>query len=171
MRKFVNETVSGKEKAIKVGTNVPSGSIGLSWFNSHEVTPSNTIGVIDYSNLIKENKISEKSYGMSQIVYADELGVLRKINGSYNFQSNDISISDLPLSRQISTTEVDASDVDSSDYVHYKYVSRYFVSAPNSFSISNENSFVSPEYYSSLSIKVVDKNGFEYIDESLNRKK
>ena len=171
MRKFVNETVSGKEKAIKVGTNVPSGSVGLSWFNSHEVTPSNTIGVIDYSNLIKENKISEKSYGMSQIVYADELGVLRKINGSYNFQSNDISISDLPLSRQISTTEVDASDVDSSDYVHYKYVSRYFVSAPNSFSISNENSFVSPEYYSSLSIKVVDKNGFEYIDESLNRKK
>lgn len=171
MRKFVNETISGKEKAIKVGNNVPSGSIGLSWFSSHEVTPSNTIGVIDYSSLIKENKISEKSYGMSQIAYADELGVLRKANGSYNFQSNDISISDLPLSRQISTVEMNAANVDSSDYVHYKYVSRYFISAPNSFSISNENSFVSPEYYSNLSIKVVDKNGFEYIDESLNRKK
>jgi hypothetical protein len=171
MKKFVNETISGKEKALKIGTNVPAGAVGLSWFSSREITPGNTVGIVDYSDLIPENRISERLYGESQIVYADELGILRKLDGNYNFQSNDISVSDLPLSRRIQTNKVNVDSLDSGDYVHYKYVSRYFISAPNSFSISSENSFIDSDYFSELSIKVLDKNGFPYIDERLNRKK
>lgn len=172
MKKFINETQSTKEKAIKIGTNVPKDAVGLSWFESLEVKPKNTINIVDYSTLISENQSTENSYTSSEVAYADELGILRRFsNNNYNFPSNDLTVSNIPLSSQYSSLEINPENMDSSDYVHYKYVSRFFISAPNQYSISSETSFISTSSLSNLSIKVYDKNGKEYIDEKNSRKK
>lgn len=171
MKKFENVTLSNKEKAIKIGKNAPKDSVNIAWFNSDEVNPSNSISIIDYSYSIPENKISENAFGSAELAFADELGVLRRASGSYVFPTNNITVSDVPLSYAISTRSVDASELDATDYVHYKYVSRYFISAPNSFSLISETAFFRPESLAGLNVRVVDRNGFDYVDQTLGRKK
>jgi len=171
MKKFINATNSTKEKAIKVGKNVPKDAVNLSWFNSSEVSPLNTVNVVDQSYVIPENKISDSSFGSAEVAYADELGILRRSSGSYVFPTNEITVSDVPLSTAIQTRSVQMSDVNPSDYVHYKYVSRFFISAPNSFTLRTKSDFIPSDSIVGLNIKVLDRNGFDYIDSSLNRKK
>lgn len=163
MEKFVNQTKSTREKAVKIGASAPKDSAAISWFSSDEMTPSNTVSVLDISHTIPENKISETS-GMVTLAYADELGVLRKIDGSYIFKTNNITVSDLNLSQRQVSGQVQIADLNPKDFVHYKYVSKYFISAPNSFSLSSESDFLPAESLGNLSIKVLDQNGFDYID-------
>lgn len=170
MQKFDNTTSSGDEKAIKIGSSAPSDSVALAWFKSDSMNPKNTVSVVDLSDTIPENKISETS-GEAFLAYADELGVLRRLDGSYDFKTNNLTVSDITLSRNPRSGLANINYVDAADFTHYKYVSKYFISANNNFSISSEEDFLPASALGDLSIKVVDKNGSEYIDIDKNRKK
>ena len=171
MEKFVNLTSSGNEKAIKIGNNVPDNSVGLAWFNAEEMTPSNSLSLIDISTSIQENRVGNGISGEKVLAYADELGVLHRFDGSYNFYSNDITISNVPLTTEFTTQRVYTDSVDVADFIHYKYVSRYFISAPPFFSPSSDRDFLNPDKLSDLSIKVIDSEGFEYLDEISGKRK
>lgn len=173
MEIFENKTLCGCEKAIKIGTNVIQGDAILAWFSEEEVLPSNSISIVDLSNRIPENKISDTSYDSSQpiVVYADELGFLRKEDGSYDFSTNDVTISNLFLDKATSTERLYENSIDSKNFVHHYYVSRFFQPAPDTFSLVSKRQFLSEERISTLKIKVVDENNREYYDQELSRKK
>lgn len=171
MEKFVNLTSDGKEKAVKIGNNVPNNSVGLAWFNAEEITAGNSLSFIDISTSIQENRVGNGISGEKVLAYADELGVLHRLDGNYNFYSNDLTISNVPLTEAFTTQRVYADSVDVNDFIHYKYVSRYFISAPPFFSPSSDRDFLDPDKLSDLSIKVIDSEGFEYLDTISGKRK
>jgi len=80
MKKFQNLTENGNEKAIRLGTRVPSDAVNLSWFKSELMSPSNTLSFIDSSKSIPENVIQESVDSEAFFAYADTLGYLSSDN-------------------------------------------------------------------------------------------
>ena len=173
MKKFDNETECGCESSIRIGTNVVQGSAGLAWFHEPEIVPSNSLSIVNVSHQIPENVITEKIHVDADpiIAYADELGFLHKQDGSYNFATNNVTISNLMLSKPTATERHQESDLDSKDFIHYYYISRFFIPAPNSFALVSKRQFLDEQRISSLKIKVVDENNKEYYDLENSRKK
>ena len=169
MEIFENKTELNLENAIKVGTRVPKDAATLAWFESPEVNPTNNLAALDLSNNIPENSISFDS--KTALVYADELGIIRSMNGSSAVPSRDITISNLKLSTATATQRVGIDEVNPLDYAHYFYISRHFIAGPIGISFLDINSFKEEEKYNFLNIKVVDTNGKEYIDTNSQRKK
>ena len=77
MEKFTNQTENLNEKAVKIGSSVPSDGAVLGWFNSEDINPGNSISVVDVSNLIDENNVQKIDISEPILVYADELGFLK----------------------------------------------------------------------------------------------
>lgn len=172
MEKFVNSTYSQKEKAIKIGNSVPSGSVGLSWFSTKEISPANNIVQIDLSETILENRsLANSSDNEAFLAFADELGFLRTIDGKYSFSSDDITISNLFLNKATSTELIDTSSINMNEFVHYFYVSKNFIIAPAVFSFYSISQFDDPNNFKDLNIKVIDSNGVDYVDKNTGRKK
>jgi len=171
MEKFVNQTNSLDEKAIKIGSSVPSDAAVIGWFNSDEVTPSNSVSILDVSNQIPENNIPTTNINEPIIAYADELGFLKTLDNKYSFPTNNLTIGNTFISKSTNTEQMAENDLNSKDFVHYYYISKYFISAPSGFSLISRKQFLSPERIKSLNIKVVTENGKDYIDEVLNIKK
>lgn len=171
MDKFTNITVEGHEKAVRIGTNVTSGDVVLAWFNTEEVTASNSVSIVDLSNGIPENTITTLSTNAPIIAYADELGFLRKIDGSYSFPTNNLTISNLFLNSMTSSRRYLESEIDSKDFIHYYYVSRHFAAAPNEIGLFSLKDFAPEKTARLLKIKVLNEYNSEYIDPITGKKK
>lgn len=172
MQKFVNLTQSQNEKAIKIGNKVPDNAIGLSWFKTKNISPVNNIVKIDLSETIQENFTSfTQQNENSFIALADELGFLKTIDGKYTFSSNDISVSNVFLSSPTENRSYDPSSLNAVDFIHSYYVSRFFIVAPQVFSFYSLKQFVEHDVFKYLNMRVVDKNGIEYIDPNTERRK
>lgn len=171
MQLFENETISGAEKAIKIGTRVVSGDVNLAWFTSEEIKPSNSISIVDSSSAIAENFITDVSSNEPHMAYADELGFLRTVDGKYNLPTNNLTISNLFLSKPTFTERVSIANIDAKDYVHYMYVSRFFLPSQAGLNIISRRQFVEYDKLKSLAIKVIDSSNKEYIDPSNNKRK
>jgi hypothetical protein len=169
MKAFDNLTSIKRENAIKVGTSVPKDAAALSWFSGQEVTPSNNVSVLDLSSLIPENRVDNEA--KTVLAYADEMGVLRDFENNSVFKTNDLTISNKMLSRPNRSERVNPNNINPNDFIHYFYVSRFFIAAPFGYSLITLHDFVEPDKFLSLSIKVIDENGFEYIDPNSGRKK
>jgi len=161
MEKFEDISISGKERSVKIGKNVPNGALGLSWFSSQDVTPKNHIYSIDMSDTIPENRLLNEA--STQIMYADELGFLRNIeNNSPTVPTNDITIANSYISKPVTNSYIsNISDIDKNDFAHYVYVSRYFVAAPTDYGLISID-----DYQGKVpkNIKVYDSSGNEYVD-------
>lgn len=172
MQKFVNLTDSQREKAIKIGTNVPNGSVGLSWYSAKDILPVNNIVSIDLSETIQENRGSFlKSDNEAFFAFSDEIGLLRTIDGNYTFPSDDITISNVALDRAYATEIQDFNSLNPNDFIHHFYISKFFIIAPYVFSFYSITQFVEQDKYKDINMKVVDQNGEEYIDKNTGRKK
>jgi hypothetical protein len=169
MEIFENKTNLNLENAIKVGTKVPKDAASLAWFENREVNPANNLVSLDLSGNIPENFISFDS--KTTLTYADELGILRKMNGDSIIPSRDITISNLKLTKETVTERIDPEEVNPLDYVHYFYVSRYFIAGPIGIAFTDLDSFRSEEQINFLNIKVIDSSGNEYVDTNTQRKK
>ena len=176
MKRFFDKTKNSKEKAVKKLINLPSSdnSTALGWHTSKEITPSNSLVVTDLSALIPENSnpsiFSSSGFG-SKIFYANELGVLQDINGVSLFSGDDISVSDLMLSREYADTRVLENELDPNDFVHSYYISKdYILLEQNLFKSVDLDSFIE-DYRLPLSIKVIDSNGEEYVDKNTRKNK
>ena len=169
MKPFDNLTTIKRENAIKVGTSVPADAAPIAWFSSEEVSPSSNLSVLDLSNLIPENRVdNEKRVALA---YADELGILRDFENNSVFKTNDLTISNKFLSSPNRTERVIPENINPNDFIHYFYVSRFFTVGSPGFSLLTMHDFVEPDKFLSLSIKVIDQNGFEYADINSGRKK
>lgn len=172
MDKFVNITSNSNEKAIKIGSSVPSGAVGLSWFQTKEVSPENNIVSIDLSETIIENNQSYLFNDNEAILCkADELGFLSTIDGNYTFSSDNITVSNLFLHKQTATEVVNINNLNPNEFVHYYYISKYFIIAPSIFSFTSLDQYEDPDLFKDLNIKVLDKSGLDYVDKNTGRKK
>ena len=54
--------LNSKEKKIRTGSALPADSVNLAYFKVDEVSPENTLTVIDLSSSIKENFIDYKMF-------------------------------------------------------------------------------------------------------------
>ena len=176
MKKFVDKTKNGNEFSVKKISNLPkdNSSLGLKWFSSKEITPSNSIVVTDVSSTIPENSNPEllQSQGSGgQIFFANELGILEDLSGNTVFNSDEISISDIFLSDRNIDMEYSPAQLNQKTFSHSYYVSKgYTLLEKNLYFSDNLSDFIE-ESQLPKSIKVIDGNGDEYIDKSNGIKK
>ena len=169
MELFNNTTDSGKEKAVKIGTNVPSDGVNLVWFTSESISPDKNISIIDISETIPENKIKQSD--ITEIMYADELGILRRLNGSSFIATEDITISNTLIDRKTVSSLLQTNDLNPDLFGHYFYISKYFTVAPSVIPFISQNDYIQDDIITSLGIKVLDEFGKDYINESTNKKR
>ena len=155
MKKFQNLTTYGNEKSVKLGKNIPTQAAGISWFSSSKVSPGSNISIVDISGSIQENRITNEDGLQATIAFADELGFLKKIDGSYDFPSNDVTVANIFLNRATNTEKIDIAQTDASSFVHYMYISRYFINAPANMSLISLKQYVPFESIQDLNIKVL----------------
>jgi len=171
MKKFENVTINQKEKAIRLGTKVPSDAVNLAWFKSDTVTPSNTLSLIDTSKSIAENVIQQSVDNEAFFAYPNVLGYLHSDEYGYNFPSNDITISNIPLNFPITTEPMDPTLLNPNDFAHYKYISRFFTPSEPNFSFISLGQYLDPDRIVDLNIKVINQDGSEYVDPISARRK
>lgn len=169
MEIFDNLTTSGKEKATKIGAKVPLHAAGISWFTSESISPAKNVFITDVSEIITENKIKETS--SSEIMYADELGILRRLNGSSSIATENITISNSFVHKKTVSELLDLNQVNPDSFSHYFYTSRYFAIAPSSISLISLDDYISDDIIISLGIKVLDEFGKDYINPITNKRK
>ena len=178
MDKFNLNIDNSSQKKIRKVNNLPldDSSTALAWFNSKPVTPANNISVTDLSNFIPENSYSSNinasnRSAKNKIVFANELGILEDSDGYTVFDSDDISVSDIFLNARALDKKYYTGDIEKNGFVHSFYVSRYYTLLPrSSYGYDGLDDFLS-ESSVPKSIKVIDKNGFEYVDQSTGLKK
>lgn len=171
MKKFQNITENGNEKAIRLGTKVPSDAANLAWFKSELMSPSNTLSFIDSSKSIPENVIQESVDNEAFFACADTLGYLVSDKYGQNFPSNNITVSNIPLGHPMSTEAANPLTLNPNDYAHYYYVSRFFTPCEPNFVFYDLDQFLDPDIASQLNIKVINQDGSEYIDPVSSRRK
>ncbi len=169
MEKFVNLTDSNNEKSIKIGQNAPSDSAVLAWFNVDPISPEKNVTIFDLSGTILENRIPLS--GQSELMYADEFGILTRPDGSSIISNNNISVSNVFVDKITSSQKVDPLQVDSDNFAHHYYVSRYFTVLPAVFSVITLNDYLDSARISEVGIKIIDQYGKEYVDEDTNKPK
>lgn len=178
MDKFNLNIDNSSQIKIRKVNNLPvdDSSTALAWFNSKPVTPGNNISITDLSNFIPENSYSSNinasaGSAKNKLVFANELGILEDLDGNTVFDSDDISVSDIFLNSQALDKKYYIGDIQKNGFVHSFYVSRYYTLLPkNTYSYNGFDDFL-PESSVPKSIKVIDKNGFEYVDQSTGLKK
>lgn len=169
MKKFVDETDSGKEPAIKTGNYIPEDAINLAFYTTKEVSPENNISIIDLSGLIPENVSQEPS--SSKIMYSNELGILEDEFGNPYVETDDIYVSDMFVNNQAVSESYSIEDLNKENYVNNYYISRFFTLLKTTSYIDfNIESYVDQAFVPS-SVKVLDKNGNLYADEQTGRLK
>lgn len=143
---FRNITTNGNEPAIRKGKSVPEGGIGLAYFKSPDLSPSKNIIVVDMSHIDDVGRDET----MTHLFYANAMGVLE------DEYYNQVVYDQFPY---ISDEFLDYDDtITLSDALPYVHVSRYFhVDHPG---IALEGRL---ETYKTSAIKIVDKDGKEYL--------
>ena len=195
MKKFTNKIENSKEKKLRSGSALPADSVNLAFFKVDDVSPENTLTVIDLSPSIKENYIDYKNEQVSLL--ANEVGMLfDPLSGNSKFPSSDIYITNYRNSQRNTTDYVDVNILNQSmigensvsDYLYSYYVSRYFtVKSLMSGSLTQKVSYNGKEYFDIIKtseiqkiqrttgsidlqdIMVLNPDGSEYVD--LNGKK
>jgi hypothetical protein len=162
MKKFTDKTNSLKEPSIKTGNFVPKDAVNLGWFSGREISPKNNLSVVDLTSLIPENINTEET--LSQLMYANELGILEDQKGNTYIEPDDISVSDVFLNNMTLDEKYSIEELKTYSFIHSYYVSRYFTLVPtkvlDDFSINDylDDRFI-PNH-----IKVLDENGKLYAD-------
>jgi hypothetical protein len=169
MEVFNNLTESGKEKATKIGNKVPSDAVNVSWFTSESISPARNVSIIDVSGTILENKIKETS--SSEIMYADELGILRRLNGSSSIATQNITISNSLIDRRTVSEILDPDTISPDSFSHYFYASRYFIVAPAVFALTSLDDYISDDVIVDLGVKILDESGKDYVNPITNKKR
>jgi len=195
MKKFTNNIENSKEKKIRTGSALPANSVNLAYFKVDEVTPGNSLTVVDSSSSIKENFIDYKNEQVSLL--ANEVGMLfDPLSGNSKFPSSDIYVTNFRNSQRNNTSYVDVNILNQnmigensvSDYIYSYYVSRYFtVKSLMSGSLVQKVFYNGKEYFDIIKtseiqniertrdsidlqdIMVLNPDGSEYVD--LNGKK
>lgn len=195
MKKFTNNITNSKEKKLRSGSALPADSVNLAYFKVEDVTPENTLTVIDLSPSIKENYIDYKNEQVSLL--ANEVGMLfDPLSGNSKFPSSDVYVTNYRNSQRNVTDYVDVNALNQSmigensvsDYLYSYYVSRYFtVKSLMSGSLTQKVSYNGKEYFDIIKtseiqnierkrdsidlqdIMVLNPDGSEYVD--INGKK
>lgn len=172
MKAFENITNQGNEPAVKKATKLPEDAVNLGWFSSKEITPANTLSVVDYSHLIFENFVPKTTAEVDTMMYADEFGTLRyvrsnpllgQVAGSPIVNSAEVSLSNKLVKKPSGTFNYNFSgrydQFEELSFVHSYYVSTYFTiiekTAAEYSGLETSSEIISPEKYN---ISVVDSS-------------
>lgn len=149
---FENLGEANNEKAFRRGLIVPDGAVNVSWVKSPPVNPKNNVIMIDTSNAVTGNRSSLTA--RKHVAFSNALGILEDINGNQIWDEEYPIISDIFLDDQaIANYEFDPEDV-----LPFLHVSRFFHVDFNNIA------FGILEKYNEGSVRVVDRNGDEFVD-------
>jgi peptidoglycan hydrolase-like protein with peptidoglycan-binding domain len=154
-KKFDNIAEDGKEQALRRGYTVPEGAVNLSWVKSPALTPTNNIVIIDTSKATAENQ--DISSRRKKVAYANALGILEDENGNQIWNDEYPIISDI---FDVPDNDININDYTDDSILPFMHVSRYFHIDYAGIA------FASLDEYSGSEIKIIDKNGFDYVDSS-----
>jgi len=159
-KRFENIADDNIEQALRRGQIVPEGAVNLAWVQPPKVNPENNIVIVDTSQAAFSVNNSEQN--KVKIAYANALGVLEDENG------NQVWEEEYPIVGDVFNMD-DPSNVKESDYVldvalPFLHASRYF---HLDFTGLAFGSLI--EYLGNL-VKVIDKNGSDFVDENEKKK-
>lgn len=148
---------------------VDNDASAISWFSTKPITPQNNISITDLSNFTPENSYSSNINASNintknKLVFANELGILEDSNGNTLFDSSDISVSDTFLNVEMYDKKYFIKDIEKNKFIHSYYISKHYtLTQRDIFSFKSLNDFV-PQTTIPKSIKVIDRNGQDYVD-------
>lgn len=156
MKKFLNQTDAGNEKAIRRGVRVPDGDVNLAWAKAPALNPKDNIVIIDTSQVTPENVNGHDQ--KLKLMYADEIGLLQDAFG------NQVVFEEYPAVADVFSIDEDFSTVEGNEYTDesilpYVHVSRYF-----HVDFKGYASYDTVKRLTLPNVKVADNNGKEYVD-------
>lgn len=158
MKKFINQTDAGNEKAIRRGVRVPDGDVNLAWAKAPALNPRDNIVIIDTSQVTPENV--DSGVTTAKLMYADEIGVLQDVFG------NQVIFEEYPAVADVFTIDEDFSTVEGNEYTNnsilpFVHVSRYF-----HIDFKGYASHDTVKKLTLSNVKVIDNTGKEYVDDN-----
>jgi hypothetical protein len=154
LKPFKGIAEDNSEKALRRGYIVPKGAVNLAWAKAPKISPKNNVVIIDTSRIVSDTQtFSSKK---KRLAFANALGILEDENGNQVWGEEYPVISDL--------FGVDENFTDESIYP-YMHVSRFFHLDAGGLGLPGQMF-----EYTFKDIKLVDKNGNDYIDSSGKRR-
>lgn len=163
MKKFTNKTNQGNEKAIRRGIRVPDGDVNIAWVKAPSINPKDNLVVVDTANITPENVTSGAK--KCRIMYANELGILEDENGNQSFFEEYPSIADVFSVDENFSADSALNEYTVDSILPYVHISRHFHVDFNGLATENTITTINLK-----SVKVVDNNGKEYVDDKGRKK-
>jgi hypothetical protein len=156
MKKFVNITDDGNEKAIRKGKRVPDDAVNLAWVTSPGLNPEENMAIVDTSSIYSENSID--ALEEKKLMYANQMGVLEDWDG------NQLIDDEYPIVSDVFSVDEDYSLVPGSEYTKesilgYVHKSRYFHIDYAALTLGTELLTIKNE-----AVKIVNNKGEDYVD-------
>lgn len=155
---FENVGDSNDEEALRRGLIVPDGAVNIAWVKSPPVNPKNNVIMIDTSNAVAGNRSSLTT--RKHLAFSNALGILEDVNGNQIWDEEYPVISDVFADEEA----VFNYNFDPEDILPFLHVSRYFHVDHNNIA------FGLLESYREGKIRVVNKNGDEFINDAGEKK-
>lgn len=160
MKRFRNQTTEGNEKAIRRGVRVPDGDVNLAWAKAPALTPANNLVIIDTSGMTPEN--TDGTINNRKLMFADELGILQDEFG------NQVAFDEYPAVADVFSIDEDFKITPGNEYtpgsiLPFVHISRYFHIDLVGYATES-----TVKQLKLANVKVVDRNGRDYVDEAGN---
>ena len=154
MKPFKGIADDNSEKALRRGYVVPKGAVNLAWAKAPKISPKNNVVIIDTSRIVSDSQtFSSKK---KRLAFANAVGILEDENGNQVWGEEYPVVSDM--------FSVDEDFTDDSIYP-YMHVSRFFHLDAGGLGLPGQMF-----EYSFKDIKLVDKNGNDYLNSEGKRK-
>lgn len=154
MKPFKGIADDNSEQALRRGYVVPEGAVNLAWAKAPKISPKNNVVVIDTSRIVSETQTYASK--KKRLAYANAVGILEDENG------NQVWNEEYPVISDLFGVESNFSEEYAYPYVH---VSRFFHLDAGGMGLPGQLF-----EYSFKDIKLIDKNGNEYLDSNGKRK-
>lgn len=155
MKKFDNIADDSTEKALRRGYVVPDGAVNIAWTKAPQLSPKNNVIIVDTSKTVSANQTGINK--TKTVAFADVNGILEDSDGNQIWDEEYPVISDLFLNPDDDNVITDYTDDKILPFLH---VSRHF--HVDLVGIAYKGSL--QEYRNQDKIKIVDKNGNDYVD-------
>lgn len=137
--------------AVRRGVQVPPDAVNLAWAKSPEITPENNMIIVDTSAMVSQNVDTT----LSGFYYSNELGILQDQTGNQLFQDEYPDITD----QYNVAGDLTGVDLSQSYIFPFQHISRFF-----HIDFAGLCLGTGLTNYTGSVIKVVDKNGNQYVD-------
>lgn len=159
MKKFINLTKQGNEKALRRGKRVPQSDVNLAWVKAPALSPKENMIILDASEMSQQSRV--KNPEKASLYYANYMGILEDATGNQIVQDEYPFVTDIFAGAEEDFVFRMGNEYLGRTILPFKHVSRFYHLDRGGLT---KNDIVSP-FTTSNAIKIVDHNGKEYVDD------